>query len=62
VPPRLAPGSRENAAHPSRQAGIRPDRRPYFLFVFFAAFGFAAAFVVGFFAFALRFAVIGMRK
>jgi hypothetical protein len=32
----------------------------YFFFVFFAAFGFAAAFVVGFFA--LRFAVIGMRE
>jgi hypothetical protein len=30
----------------------------YFFFVFFAAFGFAAAFDVGFFA--LRFAVIGM--
>lgn len=32
----------------------------YFFFVFFAAFGFAAAFDVGFFA--LRFAVIGMRE
>jgi hypothetical protein len=44
-----------------------PPRQPepgrlvdYFFFVFFAAFGFAAAFVVGFFA--LRFAVIGMRE
>lgn len=32
----------------------------YFFFVFFAAFGFAAALDVGFFA--LRFAVIGMRE
>lgn len=32
----------------------------YFFFVFFAAFGFAAAFDVGFFA--LRFAVIGIRE
>jgi hypothetical protein len=32
----------------------------YFFFVFFAAFGFAAAFDVGFFAF--LFAVIGMRE
>jgi hypothetical protein len=32
----------------------------YFFFVFFAAFGFAAAFDVGFFA--LRFAVIGMSE
>jgi hypothetical protein len=38
----------------------RPLGRDYFFFVFFAAFGFAAAFVVGFFA--LRFAVIGMSE
>ena len=34
----------------------------YFFFVFFAAFGFAAAFDTGFFAFAFFFAVIGMRE
>ena len=44
---------------PWRLAGC-PAQAPsyYFFFVFFAAFGFAAAFVAGFFA--LRLAVIGM--
>lgn len=47
-----------------RPASSRPAGEPalgalnYFFFVFFAAFGFAAAFVAGFFA--LRLAVIGM--
>lgn len=47
-----------------RTASSRPAGEPalgasnYFFFVFFAAFGFAAAFVAGFFA--LRLAVIGM--
>jgi hypothetical protein len=51
---------RGNSAHPSVTAVSGRLLVAYFFFVFFAAFGFAAAFVVGFFA--LRFAVIGMSK
>jgi hypothetical protein len=55
----LRAGPSRNAAHPAFPADPRPGVSRYFFFVFFAAFGFAAAFVVvGFFA--LRFAVIGM--
>lgn len=55
-----APGWGFGTSGPPRAPAGRPALAPsnYFFFVFFAAFGFAAAFVAGFFA--LRLAVIGM--
>ena len=62
TPMSLAPGGgepvRESAANAAARERGRAIRLDYFFFVFFAAFGFAAAFVVGFLAF--FFATMGM--
>ncbi len=55
-----ARAERQAVAATARKCAGRRVKRAYFFFVFFAAFGFAAAFDVVFFAF--FFAVIGMRE